>query len=35
MEEEVTKFKCLWTVVHQHGSTEGEVREGTVKGRQW
>ncbi len=30
----MTEFKYLGTVFCKHGSMEGEIREGTVKGRQ-
>ncbi len=34
MMEEVKEFKYLGTILCQHGSMEGEIRERTVKGRQ-
>ncbi len=32
--EEVNEFRYLGTILCKHGSTEGEIRERTVKGRQ-
>ncbi len=32
--EEVNEFKYLVTILCNHGSMEGEIREKTVKGRQ-